>query len=200
MKRHQLLIYRQLSRRVRNVALLVFLSVTVIGLYDQYRPFLGDNWVLWWPAVGVFFAVWAYYALLVPRSALLVRPDCLRVQGPLRGVNVSYERVHIVTSTHAFHHYPREELNRGEHQLLEPLRQKTALLIEFDRWPKSLRRARLWFPRLLLSGTGPGLLLIVDDWLALSQDIEVARDRWRSRRHAQRRGDNRSLAARVLES
>lgn len=200
MKRHQLLIYHQMSRRVRNVALLIFLVVAVMGVYDQYEPFLGDDWILWWPAVALFFAVWAYYALLVPRSAVLVRPDCLRVQGPIRGIDISYAGVRTVTSTDISHHYGREKLSNNERQLLEPLRQKTALLVELKRWPKSLRWARLWFPRLLLSGTGPGLLLIVDDWLALSQDVEVARDRWRSVHHAQRRGDNRSLAARILEN
>ena len=37
MKRHQLLIYHQMSRRVRNVALLIFLVVAVMGVYDQYE-------------------------------------------------------------------------------------------------------------------------------------------------------------------
>ena len=40
---------------------------------------------------------------------------------------------------------------------------------------------------------------MVDDWMKLGRDVETARQRWRERRGMLDYGDNRSLAARILD-
>lgn len=198
MKKHHLLFYRQISRRTRRLLRWLLILGGVLALYDLFNPFLGPNWYFLWVAWPILFALWLYYALLMPRSALQIRPEYLRLQGPLRGFNISYGRIRSITSAQVVQHYPRDKWTGAERRLLAPLRGYTAVFIELNTFPRALRFREWWFPRLFFGTARPGLLLIVDDWLSLSQEVEIARDRWRTRRQERRRGDNRTLAARVL--
>ena len=200
MIKHHLLLYRQVGRRVRGVLLLSLLILGIVGVYDLRNPVLGDEWYLWWVIFFVILFLWIYYTILVRRAALQVRPNYLRLQGPIRGFKISYGRIHSVTSSTIAQHYPADVLNGYERSLLEPLRRQPAVFIELRSFPKALKHRRWWFPRLLFGTARPGLLLIVEDWMTVSQDVEVARDRWRTRRAAAKRPDAASVLARVLDT
>jgi extradiol dioxygenase family protein len=78
--------------------------------------------------------------------------------------------------------------------LLDDLGAQTCLHIELSSYPKSYKYRRFWYSRFLFSEVKPGMLLVVDDWMALSRQLEVARSRWHEENKARRQGDQRSLA------
>ena len=200
MKKHRLLLYAVIGRRVRGKALLMVLFLALIAVYDLFVPVLGERWPLVWVALLASLALWFYYAVLLRRAALQVRPRYLRLQGPLYGLNISYERLLSVTTTLVGHQYPPDQISGYERELLKEFQGATAVLVELRALPPAFKRRRFWFHRLLFSTTRPGLLLMVDDWMAASRDIEAARTKWYDQYKPRERPDNRSLAARVLDS
>ncbi|MFQ5399206.1 MAG: hypothetical protein ACE5E7_06365 [Anaerolineae bacterium] len=199
MKRHKLLLYELISRRMRGKLLWLGLILVALAGYDLYHPIFGDLWYVMWAVIGIVFILWVYYGVLMRRASVQIRPQYLVLKGPVYGMKISYGRVNSVISTHISRHYPLEELNGREQALVSQLYDRTCALVELRSYPKAFARRHLWFPRLLFGKSRPGLLLAVDNWMALSRDIEAARAAWRERADRRSRGDRRSLAARILD-
>jgi hypothetical protein len=197
-KKHRLLLFKEISKRLRGVLTLLLITMLAIGLYDQFNPILGDIWYLWWAAIAVALLLWIYYVVLLPRATIQMRPNYLRLQGPLRGLNVSYGRVHSATAGSLTQHFSWDSLSRSERNLLEPFQGRTVVFVELHSFPDAFKRRHWWFPRLLFGTSRPGLVLMVEDWMAVSRDIEAARSVWHQRRAARGR-KSQSLARRVLD-
>lgn len=200
MKKHRLLIFDRLSRRMRGKLIWLFLILVALGIYDLLvRPLFGDAWYWLWLAVAMVALLWLYYRFLVGRAYIQARPKFLRLQGPLYGVNLSYNRIYSVTSSYIGQHYPLDGLKGYEKGLVEPLHSTACVFIELKSYPPAFRRRTLWFPRLIFGTNRPGILCAVEDWVALSRDAESARGLWREENHNRTHSRTRSLAAQVLD-
>jgi|GEM_PF-4345445 hypothetical protein len=196
MKQHRLLIFDQIRRRLRVRLTLLVIVMLAVGLYDQYTEWLGDYWLVWWAAFLVVMIVWVYFVVMMRRASIQVREKFLRLQGPVVGYNISYGRIHSVTSGKMEQHYQFDELRKGERATIKPYYGSTCIFIELSSFPRSIRWRGLWFPRILFSANRRGLICHVEDWMALSRDIESAR----SHRYARldNRHPERTLAGEVL--
>lgn len=184
---------------MRNKVLFLFLILLGVGIYDFIKPFLGAvAWYWLWTIIVLMFLLWIYYALLVSRASIQVRPKSLRLQGPLYAFNISYGRIHSVTSAHIGQHYPKDTLKGREKAVLEPVYTTTCVFIELTSYPKSLRWLRLWFPRYLFGTSRPGLICAVPDWIALSRDVETYRTHRYERVHNADKRTGHSLVADIL--
>jgi len=65
-------------------------------------------------------------------------------------------------------------------------------------YPKSFRWRKLWFPRILFGTARRGLICYVEDWMALSRDIESARSHRYANIERNRHYEAGSLAKNVL--
>lgn len=196
MQQHRLLIFDQISRRVRRKLALLAILLLVIGIYDQFTEFLGDYWLAWWGAFLLVMALWVYYAIMMRRASIQVRDKFLRLQGPIIGYNISYGRIYSVTSGKMEQHFDYDEMRKKERAILKPYYHLTCLFIELKSYPRAFRWRRLWFPRILFGTNRNGVICHVEDWMALSRDIESAR----SHRHARLQKDqrNQTLAGSIL--
>ena len=199
MKRHNLLLYDQLSRRMRGKLLWLGLTLLVLAVVDLLRPFLGSTFYLLWLVVGLVALLWLYYGILVRRAGVVVTPGYLLLQGPLRGVKISYGRITAVTSTQMAQHYDFDALKGRERSLVQPFFGVACTFVGLNSWPKTLNRRTLWFPRLLFGARREGLLLASPDWMQLNRDIEEARRKWHDARQQKGKKDGRSLAAQILD-
>lgn len=179
----------------------LWVLLLILALYDfNKRPLFGDGvWQMVWVAFGASFILWLYYGLLVRRAAVIVQPRVVIIRGPLRSMRISYGRIAAITSTQLVYHHPRKQYKGPSLVLIEAIGNKSCLHIELHTYPKQYTRRQFWYSRFLFSEQRPGLLLVVDDWMALSRQLEEARLRWHDANRAQRKGDTRSLAARVLD-
>ena len=182
---------------MRGKLLWLGLILLTLAIYDLLQPILGDSWFLIWFAIGIISIVWLYYAILVRRASIQIHPKYLLLQGPIAYIRLSYGRMTTITSTQLGRHYPLEQLARRERPLAKSLYTHTCTFIELNSLPKAFKTRHYWFPRFLFGTTQPGLLLAVEDWMALNRDIELARQAWHERRR--NKGDKRSLAARILD-
>ncbi len=200
MKKHRLLLYEFASRRVRSKLLLLWLLLLALALYDRLiTEVLGDFWFVLWLIIPTLMGLWVYYAYLVRRAALIVTPQYVLLQGPLTAVKISYGRIASITSTHMAQHFDPQSLKMGDHFRVDHLYEYTCGFIEFISIPPGLKKNRHHFSRFLFSPQRPGLLLVVDDWMKLSRDLEVARQKWQEARGIGQKEDTRSLAARILD-
>jgi hypothetical protein len=198
-RKHRLLIFEIMSKRLRNKLLFLLFILLGIGVYDFFYQILGDNvWFLFWIVILVVFLLWFYYAFMMPRASIQIRPKSLRLRGPLMAFNVSYGRIHSVTSAQMSQHFPFDSLKGREQGVLEPLYNRTCVFIELRNYPKAFRWRHLWFPKYLFGTSRPGLVCVTEDWLTLTRDVEAYRGERYERVHAPDRGESRSLAAKVL--
>ncbi|MCP4360285.1 MAG: hypothetical protein GY796_19940 [Chloroflexi bacterium] len=201
MKTHKLLLYEFASKRMRNKLLLLWLVLLALALFDLLiTPVLGSLWFVLWLAILLLMLVWVYYAFLMRRAAFIVTPNYLLLQVPFKSVKISYGRVSSITSSHMAQHYNLKQLKGQDRFLVKPLYEYVCGFIELNSLPKALRKERrLWFSPYLFSPRLSGMLLVVDNWMQLSRDVEVARQHWREKRGLAQKEDKRSLAARILD-
>lgn len=200
MKKHKLLLYEFTSNRMRNKLLLLWVVLLAFILFDTFVvPVTGDLWFILWAVMPLLFALWIYYAFLIRRAALIVTPKYMILQGPLTAVKISYGRVSTVTASHMSQHFDLKSLKGRQKFLVKPLYSYSCGFIELTSFPKKLGKRRLWFSPFLFSPRRKGLLLVVDDWMKLSRDVDDARQRWREARGLHEKEDKRSLAARILD-
>lgn len=198
-RKHRLVIYEIMSKRLRNKVLLLLLMLFGIGVYDLYDHILADDlWFYFWIVILAVFLLWLYYAFVVPRASIQLRPKSLRLKGPLIAFNISYARIHSVTSAQMSQHYPFDDLKEREKDVLEPLYNRTCVFIELSSYPGTFRWRHFWFPKFLFGTSRPGLVCVTKDWLSLSRDVEAYRTERYERVHNADRGEARSLASRVL--
>lgn len=161
--------------------------------------------VLWWfaPSISIIYLPWGdlalvpallsivllVYAFLARRMAWVqCRPNSLRIQTPFYPLIISYSRVKG-TRPNAFHKVFDPHKEKGARlRWLQPYWSKTALVMELSRYPVSKSWLRLWFSPYLLSPDVPGFVFLVEDWMALSRQIDDYRTAWEARRTARRRG------------
>ena len=93
MKKHKLLLYDQMSRRMRGKLLWLGLALLVLAVVDLLRPFLGTYWYLVWLVLGVVAMLWIYYSILLRRAGVVVTPGYLLLRGPFKQVKISYGRI-----------------------------------------------------------------------------------------------------------
>lgn len=198
MQQHRLLIFNQIGKSKKSKLALLAILLLAIGIYDQFTEFLGDYWLAWWAAFLLIVTLWIYYAIMMRRASIQVRSKFLRLQGPIIGYNISYGRIHSVTSGKMEQHYKIEDLKKAERAIAKPFAGQTCLFVELASYPKSFRWRKLWFPRILFGTARRGLVCYVEDWMALSRDIESARSHRYARTEHSRHNEVGSLARTIL--
>lgn len=198
MAKYQLLPQKRIGQRMRWRLVLLTVLMLALGLYDQFTGVMGDNWLLLWLAMIPVALLWLYYALLMPRAAIHVRPGHLRLQGPLYGRKLSFKRIRTVSPDKLEQHYAYQDLTLSERPVLKPLHERTCTFIELSGYPKAFKWRRLWFPRTLFGTRKTGIICYVDDWMALSRELESVRGRHiaETSEHGHRR--HMSLAGQIL--
>jgi hypothetical protein len=201
-KKHKLLIYDVMSRRVRWKLLAFWLFLVFIGIYDLVEGILGNYWFIIWLVIPIFILFWIYYTFVLPRAWIIVTPEFLLLKSRAQEVQIGYGRIDNITSTHIAQHYSLKELKGEDKVLAKPHFKRSCTLVEFTNLPELLAENKNKFPKILFSTKRPGLILVVENWMVLNREIESARNKWRHAQGLDRRQngiDNRSIAAQILD-
>lgn len=197
--RFPLLLYRAAIKRYRRPSFL--LAVMLLGLWlpvslerVSWPPPSGGPWLF---AGGVVAAAFWLFTLFAPRFAYVQpRQDHLRLRTPVYRLNISYRRIRTTRPLQIAKTFPLTDLPRGKRNMLEPFQGRTALGVDLRSFPVSPTVLRLFLDRLFLAPDRPGLILIVDDWMELSEQISDHTEGDRSERQSEPR--HFSDAARIL--
>ncbi len=199
MAKHRLLIFDQISLRMRWRLALLLIVLLLVAIYDHFTSYLGSLWWGWWLAILLVGMLYLYYAVLIRRAWIQVRPSSFRFQGPLVGYTISYGRIHSVASGRMEQHYSKNQLGTNEWSILKPLYFTTCLFIELNSTPRHFNRRRLWFPRMFFGPARPGLICHVEDWMGLSQELDKARSQRKSAQDQAHISNRKTLVGRILD-
>lgn len=128
------------------------------------------------------------YAYLARRLAWVqCKPDKLYIRTPFHPLSVSYSRFKRVRPTTFARVFDPAKERGTRRAWLHPYWNRTVIVVEISRYPLPKRWLSLWFSRYLLLPNGDGFVFLVDDWMALSRQLDDARAGWEMRRAARRR-------------
>jgi MFS family permease len=127
-------------------------------------------------SVGVFCVVLGVIIFLLRKSAY-VQPfgDHLRLATPFLRLNISYKRFHSTKSANMGMLFPKNSISKHMAEIIEPLAKMTAIIIELNALPMSQSSLRFFLSPLFFKDKTPHLVLLVDDWMRFSADIESMR-------------------------
>ena len=197
-RKHPLLAFRLRYRRQRGLYFGVALAVLALVVAVQLLP--AETWVnvpwvhdLDWLLllVGIVVLVMAVFRVI---AASVPYVQCsernIKIQGPLYQVVFSYKRVHETRPNTLFHVFEKGGLTRGERKFVldDKYGGQTAIIVEMNNWPMSMRWMRFWLGNLVFSSDNRALVLWVEDWMGLNRELSDYKDRWRERQKQARGG------------
>lgn len=198
--RFPLLLYQSIMGRYRRPSLLLALLLGGLWLPASNGLFTwpsaeASGWLLSGAAVSLTFF---FFTLLGPNLAYVEpRQNHLRLRTPVYRLNISYQRIRNTRPVDLKKTFPPSSLGAASRRALEPHYGRTALGVDLGSFPLSPFLLRWFFHPLFLAPDRPGFILIVDDWMRLS---EILSDRMGGDRDqgSSPSGQHSSAAARII--
>ena len=115
--------------------------------------------------------------MLILRKSAYVQPfnDHLRLVTPFLRVNISYKRFRRASSANMGALFPPQSVSSWRREIIQPLAKMTALVIELTGYPMSQSNLRLFLSPLFFKDKTPHFVILVDDWMKLSNELESMR-------------------------
>ncbi len=181
-RRFRLLLYSRLYDTIWWPLVLLLIALGALWWYAPFIIFLApfDDLVLF--AAGLCALLLLGSALARPLSFVQCRPNHLRIQTPIFRLAISYDRIVTVRPTKFSDQYPPTTQRWSQRRFLDPFFPATAVGVTVRSYPIALKWLKVWLNDYLFTRDAPGFLFLVDDWMSLSREIDVYRDRWRDRK------------------
>jgi hypothetical protein len=181
-RRHILLIYQRMMDRLWRVTLplgILMLAWWNWGGRIFFAPLEPpiDIITLSCAIVLIFFSF--FFIITRHMAYVQARQDHLRLVTPFINLKVSYQRVLSIHPVNFIQIFPPREATWSQRRFLEPFYGKTALAVELTKLPLSRNFLRLFFAPQMFLPTMPGFVLLVEDWMELSTEIDSRMGRWR---------------------
>ena len=177
-KRYTLLVYKLMIDRWWSAVFALGLAVdglaysfstTVYGEYESWR------WISL-ASVGSFVAV-VGLLMFVFRSSAYVQPfsDHLKLATPFLRLNISYKRLIRTSTAQMAALFPPKSLSNWRSEIIEPLARKTAVVIELNGFPTTQTVLRFFLSPFFFKVATPHFVILVDDWMKFSTELESLR-------------------------
>ena len=178
-KRHPLLLYARVFAMLRPPAFFIALLCGGLWWFAPRIPLfsseLAQGLLL---VVIVLCSLLFLYTLVGPALAYVqCRPTHLLVSTPLFRLAVSYARIRTVRPVK----FVPPNLGWSQRRFLEPFLGMTAISVDLKNFPLNEKLLRLWLNPYMFANDVTGLLLLTQDWMATSRDIDVYRTEWKTR-------------------
>jgi hypothetical protein len=134
--------------------------------------------------------------LLLMRKSAYVQPfsDHLRLVTPFLRLNISYKRFRRTTTANMGALFPPQSVSSWRREIIQPLAKMTALVIELNGYPKSQSTLRLFLSPLFFKDKTPHFVILVDDWMKFSNELESMRSGASAPSAPQKKHDNSILS------
>jgi hypothetical protein len=199
-KKYPLRLYRHVVQLYRRHALLLALGLLGLWVLDltplvRWMPAGGERWLL---AGGLVAAAYWLFITIGPLTAYAQpRADHLRLQTPIYRLKISYLRIRTVRPIDVSRMIYPTRASASHKKELRPFLDKTVLGIDLTEWPLPRWVLRLFLSRWMLANDQLGLVLYVDDWMGLSNQLTRVMQAWGENRRPQQPG--RGVAAEIIE-
>jgi hypothetical protein len=138
--------------------------------------------------VGIFFLAIRFFAYVQPF------PNHLKLVTPFMRINISYKRIKKTTATEMRYVFPYKGMSGWVREIFSPLANKTALVIDLNEYPISPFLLRLFLSRFFFKDKTPHFVILVQDWMRFSSELESMRSGIDPNPPAQKRSRNSILS------
>ncbi len=187
-RRYRLLIYEHMLNRwwpaTLTLSLALFLYVGVLWGTEWYftdptkNPLprlstVGGTAVL---AIAGLVLLFTIFLITVRRFAYVqVFPGYLRLVTPFLRLNVSHKRIQSTNSAEMSGLFPPKSLSSWRRDIIRPLGGETAIVVHLTSYPMPRGLLLLFLSPFFFYDKTPHFVLLVNDWLRLSTELESAR-------------------------
>lgn len=173
-----LLVYQHLMGRWWTPMIAMGLGLFGIA-YGQYTDpvwqYLPWRWQLF-AAIGVLAILIGIFFLIIRQIAYVQAfPGYLKFVTPFLRLNISYKRIQRTFTSEMYTLFPRKSMSGWVFDIFEPLARKTALVIELKGFPVPPFMLRLFLSRFFFKDKTPHFVILVQDWMGFSSELDSMR-------------------------
>ena len=178
-RRYPLLMYTRMMDRWWPA--LFFLGLALLALaWPFYRDLYTRLTQPWrWTAFAGLGAIVIMVSLLMLalRKSAFVQPfgSYFRLSTPFLRLNISYRRIRSTTTTAMTALFPMENLRGMQREIIRPLLSRTAVVVDMTALPLPVTTLRLFLSPFFFKDQTPHLVILVDDWMRFSTELESRR-------------------------
>jgi hypothetical protein len=176
--KYPLIVYRHMLNRWWPAMIAIGLGMFALA-YSEYITPLGKllswRWQLFAAVgglailVGLFFWIIRYFAYVQPL------PNSLKLVILFMRLNISYKRFRKTTATEMRYLFSYKKMSGWVREIFSPLANKTALVIDLNGYPISPILMRLLLYRFFFKDKTPHLVILVQDWMRFSAELDSMR-------------------------
>jgi hypothetical protein len=177
-RKYRLIVYQHMLNRWSPAMIAMGLGMFVLA-YSEYAAPMG-RFVTWpWQLaggvgilallIGLFFIVVKNFAYVQPT------PNHLKLITPFMRVNISYKRIKRTMPSEMHALFPPKSLSGWMQDIIAPLSNQTALVLELSAFPVSQKVLRMFLSRFFFKDNTSHLVLLVKDWMLLSAELDSFR-------------------------
>src|SRR4030095_5335256 len=176
--KYPLLVYRHMLNRWWPAMIAIGLGMFALAYSEYIEPlgkFLPWRWQLfaaiggWAILVGVFFWIIRFSAYVQPL------PNHLKLVTPFMRINISYKRFQKPTATEMRYLFSYKGMSGWARAIFSPLAHKPALVIDRHGDPICPVLLRLFLSRFFFKDKTPHIVILVQDWMRFSSELESMR-------------------------
>ena len=178
-KRYSLLIYTRMLDRWWPALFFLGLALWALAwpFYSDLYTRLTEPW-RWMTLAGVGgIVIFISLLMLVFRKSAYVQPfgDHFRLVTPLLHMNVSYRRIRRTTTASVAALFPPRSMAGLKRDIIAPLSRFTAVIVELNAYPIPRSTLRLFLSPFFFKDGTPHLVILVQNWLGFSTELESLR-------------------------
>ncbi len=174
-RRYPLVVYTRMMNRWWPMIFLLGISLLALAWAVRNLGFEDWRWLTFASIGGlnIFLGI----LLLILRKSAYVQPfsDHLRLVTPFLRLNISYKRFRRASSANMGALFPKQSVSSWRAEIIEPLAKMTVIVIELTSYPMSQSTLRLFLSPLFFKDKTPHIVILVDDWMKFSNELESMR-------------------------
>ncbi|MBI5839759.1 MAG: hypothetical protein HZB19_06625 [Chloroflexi bacterium] len=127
-------------------------------------------------SVGGFDLLFSVFLFTIRKSAYVqLFTDHLRLVTPFLRINISYKRLRRTSSATMGGLFPPKSISHWRQGILEPLAKMTAVVVELNGYPITQTVLKFFFSPFFFKDKTPHFVILVQDWMRFSSDLESLR-------------------------
>jgi hypothetical protein len=193
-RRYPLVVYTHMIDRWRSA--IFVLGIALLGLSWAIYSWGFEQWR--WLAIAVIGGINLFLGilLLILRKSAYVQPfsDHLRLATPFLRLNISYKRFLRTSSANMGSLFPPNSVSKWQAEIIQPIAKMTAIVLELRGHPMPQSTLRLFLSPLFFKDKTPHFVIVVDDWMRLSSEMEGMRSGAGSTSTPQKKRDSSILS------
>lgn len=147
--------------------------------YEQYThpvyKYVPWRWQLFAGIGGLGILIGIFFLVIRQIAYIQAFPGYLKLVTPFMRVNISYKRIHKTITTEMRQLFPPKRMSGWVKDIFQPLASKTAIVLELKGYPISPVLLRMFLSRFFFKDKTPHLVILVDDWMRLSSELDSFR-------------------------